>query len=226
MKMVYVPEGSFEMGSTTGDDDEKPVRQVYLDAYWIDKYEVTNGQYKQCVAAGACTQPFSPRSAMRSSYYGGTSYPSYPVINVEWNQAQAYCQWAGGNLPTEAQWEKAARGTDARTYPWGNNSPNWMLANYNGTKLDTVEVGSYPQGASPFGALDMAGNVWEWVRDWYGDYDPNETSNPNGPVSGTSRVLRGGNWWTWSKFIRASYRYRFNPSYQDVLIGFRCASAP
>ncbi len=226
MEMVYVPEGSFEMGSTKGYDDEKPVRQVYLDAYWIDKYEVTNGQYKQCVAAGACTLPGASGSNTRSSYYDNTSYANYPVITVDWYQAQEYCQWAGGDLPTEAQWEKAARGTNGREFPWGNDVPNSSLANFNGNQGDTVEVGSYPQGVSHYGALDMAGNVWEWVRDWYEGYDANETNNPTGPSSGTYRVLHGGSWNndTWS--IRAANRGSYYPMNWDDFIGFRCVSPP
>ena len=226
MKMVYVPEGSFEMGSATGDRDEKPVRQVYLDAYWIDKYEVTNGQYKQCVAAGACTLPSESGSHTRNSYYDNTSYANYPVITVDWDQAQTYCQWAGGDLPTEAQWEKAARGTDGREFPWGNNVPNSSLANYNMNKGDTDEVGSYPQGVSPYGALDMAGNVWEWARDWYEGYDANEINNPTGPSSGTYRVLRGGCWDYWTRYMRAAFRNGEYPTYSTDLVGFRCVSLP
>ena len=226
MEMVYVPEGSFEMGSATGDDDEKPVRQVYLDAYWIDKYEVTNGQYKQCVDAGMCTKPNGIHSNHRSSYYGTNTYANYPVINVDWYQAQTYCQWAGGDLPTEAQWEKAARGTDGREFPWGNKIPNSAMANFGNYKGDTVEVGTYPYRASPYGALDMAGNVWEWVRDRYGDYDANETNNPTGPSSGAFRVLRGGSWDLGTRGIRAADRYGDNPAAWGTYIGFRCVSPP
>ncbi len=225
-KMVYVPEGSFEMGNTTGTDEEKPVRQVYLDAYWIDKFEVTNAQYEKCVNEGACSKPTSTGSNTRDSYYGDPTYANYPVIYVDWNQAQDYCQWVGGELPTEAQWEKAARGTDGREYPWGNDTPNSSLANYDQNEGDTTAVGSYPKSASPYGALDMAGNVWEWVRDWYGVYDPNETDNPKGLSNGNYRVLRGGSWYNYTRYIRTAYRSLNDPTYADDDIGFRCISSP
>ncbi|NLI41381.1 MAG: SUMF1/EgtB/PvdO family nonheme iron enzyme, partial [Caldisericales bacterium] len=168
MLMVYVPAGEFEMGDEDGALDEQPVHTVYLDEYWIDQTEVTNGQYERCVAADSCTVPKSSYSSTRDSYYGNRSYADYPVIYVDWNQADAYCKWAGGRLPTEAEWEKASRGTDGRDYPWGD-SIDENHANYDGNIGDTSEVGRYPKGASPYGALDMAGNVWEWVSDWYAE---------------------------------------------------------
>ncbi|OQA21226.1 MAG: Serine/threonine-protein kinase StkP [Chloroflexi bacterium ADurb.Bin360] len=223
MEQVYVPEGSFEMGSTTGDEDEKPVRQVYLDAYWIDKFEVTNEQYAQCVAAGVCTKPKHTFSPTHSSYYGDLNYVNYPVIYVSWYQAWDYCQWVGGDLPTEAQWEKAARGTDARIYPWGNDS---RVEIYVGIIKDTVSGGTYPQGASPYGALDMAGNVYEWVRDWYGDYDADETNNPTGPSNGNVKVIRGGSWYYSLRNFRATNRNYSDPTDKYYYIGFRCATSP
>ena len=225
MEMVYVPEGTFIMGSedSDADGDEKPVRHVRLDAYWIDKYEVNNAQYAQCVADGGCTTPGLVRSYTRTSYYGNAEYDNYPVVNVDWHQAQNYCQWAGGDLPTEAQWEKAARGAEGNKYPWGDESPNSNLANYNDNNGDTTAVGSYPRGASPYGAMDMAGNVWEWVKDWYKDtYDPAQTDEPEGPGSGTNRVLRGGSWISYVRFMRSSYRYSVNPTVTDDDVGFRC----
>jgi serine/threonine-protein kinase len=228
MEMVYVPKGEFTMGSTDSDadDDESPVREVRLDAYWIDKYEVSNGQYQKCVNAGKCTKPSSTESFSRSSYYGNAKYDDFPVIYVTWHQAKAYCEWAGGSLPTEAQWEKAARGTDARKYPWGDESPNSNLVNYGEIKGDTTAVGSYPRGASPYGAMDMAGNVWEWVLDWYGPYDAAETNNPQGPGTGDYRVLRGGSWNNINWYIRSGLRYYDFPTDASLRIGFRCVSSP
>ncbi|HPL80999.1 MAG TPA: bifunctional serine/threonine-protein kinase/formylglycine-generating enzyme family protein, partial [Anaerolineaceae bacterium] len=165
MEMVYVPEGTFTMGSNNV-DYEKPAREVYLDAYWIDKYEVSNAQYKICVEAGECNEPQS------TDRYNNSNYANHPVVNVDWHQASAYCEWAGGRLPTEAEWEKAARGPNGNKYPWGNDSPSCSLVNYGGCIDDTTVVGSYPAGASYYGAMDMAGNVWEWVNDWWsGRYD-------------------------------------------------------
>ena len=224
MEMVYVPKGKFTMGSTDSDawDDESPVREVSLDAYWIDKYEVSNGQYQKCVNAGKCTKPSYTDSSTRSSYYGKAEYDNYPVIYVSWHQAKAYCEWAGGSLPTEAQWEKAARGTDARKYPWGDESPNSNLVNYGKIKGDTTAVGSYPRGVSPYGAMDMAGNVWEWVLDWYGPYDAAETNNPQGPGTGDYRVLRGGGWYDVSWDIRSALRNFNFPTFTYAMEGFRC----
>ena len=226
MEMVYVPEGTFTMGREMGESNEKPVRQVYLDAYWIDKYEVTNAQYTQCVADGACSEPSNTSSYTRSSYYGNATYADHPVIYVNWNQAQDYCTWVGADLPTEAQWEKAARGTDGRTYPWGNNGPNNDLANYNQNEGDTTAVGSYPEGASPFGALDMAGNVWEWVLDNYGIYKSGDTNNPKGPTGGGTNVIRGGSYYYYTSSIRTAYRYYYFPTFTGFNVGFRCASPP
>ena len=227
MVMVYVPAGEFEMGGSDADawNREKPVHPVDLDAYWIDKYEVSNAQYALCVAAGDCTKPSSTGSRDRSNYYGNPDYDNYPVIYVSWHQAQAYCQWAGGELPTEAQWEKAARGTDSRTYPWGNESPTSSLARYNWNTGDTSPVTDYESGASPYGALNMAGNVWEWVRDWYDSnyYSNSPAENPSGPASGGYRVLRGGSWSNDNWYVRAAFRGSDSPTLTSVYIGFRCA---
>ncbi len=224
MEMVYVPAGVFEMGSDDGRSDEKPVRQVYLDEYWIDKYEVSNAQYALCVAAGACFQPSSKKSWTRGSYYGNPEYDHYPVMHVSWNDAKNYCKWAGGELPTEAQWENAARGPDGRTYPWGNDSPDSSLANYNKNEGDTTKVGNYPAGASPYGALDMAGNLWEWVRDNYGAYQANELDNPTGAKEDGAKVIRGGSVYTYPRGICAAIRYSLNPASADGGVGFRCSS--
>ena len=226
MEMVFVPEGTFEMGSNTGDDDEKPVRQVNLDGYWIDKYEITNAQYAQCVSEGACSEPGSLSSYTRETYYGDVTYANYPVIHVTWYQAQEYCQWIGGNLPTEAQWEKTARGTDSREYPWGNETPDYSRANYDLSIGDTTAVGSYPSGASPYGAMDMAGNVWEWVRDGFDVYSPNETNNPTGPSDTVYRTIRGGNYFDLPSAIRSAYRFYGEPDLSGYDIGFRCILPP
>ena len=224
MEMVYVPAGEFTIGSEGGDSDEQPIHEVYLNAYWIDKYEVTNGQYAQCVAAGSCSAPGSTGSYTRSSYYGNSQYEDYPVIYVSWYDAEDYCTWAGGRLPSEAEWEKAARGTDERVYPWGDVSPTSQLVNYN--TRDTKTVGSYPDGASPYGALDMAGNVWEWVADWYGSYSSGVVSNPQGPSTGDYRILRGGSWGNYVEGLRASDRDGYYPDYSGYYYGFRCATSP
>jgi formylglycine-generating enzyme required for sulfatase activity len=218
-EMVYVPAGEFLMGSedADADNDENPEHTVFLDAYWIYKNEVTNAQYRQCIEDGIC--------------FGDLSrYPEndYPAVYISWYEAKDYCQWAGGRLPTEAEWEKTARGEDGRTYPWGEADPNCSLAQYDGCSGDTVPVGSLPDGASPYGALDMAGNVWEWVADWYdADYYQNSPlQNPAGPGSGMYRVLRGGSWNNIERHLRASSRYWFNPDGSSHYHGFRCLSSP
>jgi formylglycine-generating enzyme required for sulfatase activity len=219
MTLLYVPAGEFTMGSDTGHNDERPVHTVYLDAFWIDQTEVTNGMYKTCVQSGKCAKPSS------IDYYGFTNYPA---VNVNWNDAAAYCSWAGRRLPTEAEWEKAARGTDGRTYPWGNEAPNDNLLNYDGHPTgDIAKVGSYPNGASPYGAYEMAGNVWEWANDWYGKtyYQDSPSSNPLGPESGEYRVIRGGSLNDAGSSVRVTYRNWNIPADEYHLsIGFRCAT--
>jgi len=220
-EMVLIPAGSFQMGSEEGDSDEKPVHTVQISSFYMDKYEVTNGEYKKCVDAGSCRAPISVESYTRSSYYGDSRYENYPVINVDWTQAKAYCEWKGGRLPTEAEWEYAARGgLRGMKYPNGD-SISQSEANYSGS--DTVKVGSYdPNG---YGLYDMAGNVWEWTNDWYDAnyYENSPSRDPQGPSNGEYRVIRGGSWLDDSLFIRVSNRIRYGtPNWHDGY-GFRCA---
>ena len=246
MIMVLVPAGNFTMGSNPGDlmtlcsqyyDDcnmdwftaEEPVHTVHLDAYWIDQTEVTNGMYAKCVQAGACQPPSDPSSSTRTSYYGDPQYADYPVIYVNQSDARAYCAWTGRRLPTEAEWEKAARGENGYTYPWGNSVPACSLANFLGSNGaacagDTTAVGGYPAGTSPYGALDMAGNVWEWMADWYAPayYGSSPSSNPTGPGSGQSYVLRGGSWLYDGYNLRSAKRGAGVPSLRSDNLGFRC----
>ena len=224
---ILIPAGEFVMGSPDGEAENNKELQhtVYLNDYLIDKYEVTNAYYQMCVDASECTTPQNTSSSTRTLYYGTDTYADYPVINVTWNQARAFCAWAGKRLPTEAEWEKAARGSDTRKYPWGDSAPGCTKTNYDWCVDDTSRVGSYPSGASPYGVMDMAGNVWEWVNDWYDDsyYSVSPLSNPQGPTTGTYRVLRGGSWDRHDFFIRAAYRGRGSPQLWDGDYGFRCA---
>jgi len=216
--MVYIPAGEFNMGSNTGDPDERPQLRVYLDAFYIDKTEVTDAQYRKCVEAGACDTPG------KTTYYDNADYAQPPVVYVSWSDADAYCRWAGKRLPTEAEWEKAARGIGTRTYPWGEGI-DCDHAQYNECGGQTVPVGSKLKGASPYGALDMAGNVWEWVADWYdsGYYRESPARNPPGPGSGTLKVLRGGSWDHDQGFARCASRSGLVPSAKNSYVGFRCA---
>jgi formylglycine-generating enzyme required for sulfatase activity len=228
MVQVYVPAGEFTMGNDSGASDQRPAHTVYLDSFWMDRTEVTNAMYAPCVSAGACTPPLETRSITRPDYYGNAQFADYPVLFVNWQQARAYCEWTGRRLPTEAEWEKAARGSDGRLYPWGNEVPGPSRTNFNRVRGDTVAAGSYAGqngNASFYGALDMAGNVWEWVSDWYsGTYYPTSpASNPQGPASGAVRVLRGGAWDSAGADVRAAARFQFGPTNRQNFIGFRCA---
>ena len=209
----------------TCSSDEQPLHTVTLSAYSIDKYEVTNARYKACVDAGGCTAPGSVNSSTRSLYYGTITYADYPVLDVTWYQASAFCAWAGKRLPTEAEWEKAARGSSVtRKYPWGNSAPDCTKTNYSLCVNDTSRVGSYPSGASPYGVMDMAGNVWEWVNDWYGEsyYSVSPGVNPQGPSTGSYRVLRGGSWYYYDNLVRSADRINVNPDGWFSNGGFRC----
>jgi eukaryotic-like serine/threonine-protein kinase len=220
MVMIYVPKGVFTMGSSLGDPDEKPLHDVYMDAFWIDQTEVTNAMY-----------------ALFAPSISGLD----PAQNVSWEQATAYCAWAGSRLPTEAEWEKAARGTEESIYPWGNQTPANDLVNFadlqsrlswadtsvnDGYKI-VAPVGSYPAGASPYGILDMAGNLAEWVNDWYDEtyYSTTPLENPLGPTEGDFRVLRGGSWYSTAASLRTTDRGWYIPEGGTNYAGFRCAQS-
>jgi formylglycine-generating enzyme required for sulfatase activity len=222
MAMVYVPAGEFTMGSLKDDPearrDEMPQHIVYLDAFWIDRTEVTNAQYRRCVEAGTCREPGCWDQAKFNA-------ADQPVVCVDWWDAQSYCQWVGAQLPTEAQWEKAARGTDGRRYPWGDEWDSSRCNSIESSLRRTVPVGSYPDGASPYGALDMAGNAWEWVADRFSDgyYAIAPTRNPTGSETGGMRLLRGGSWLNYPQQVRCAVRLRIHPTYRMDVDGFRCA---
>ncbi len=243
--MVCVPAGPFTMGSYSGDNDEEPPRKVYVDEFLIDKFEVTFEQYDRCVRAGNCNKP---HIILLSRFKGPKGMPKkgtkvkakvnqkFPVVGITWHDADKYCRSLGKRLPTEAEWEKAARGTDGRRYPWGAKAPDCRLANIDlcGRKLS--EVGKHPKGASPYGAQDMTGNVWEWVADWYDPKfyaKPEARQNPVGPVNPVDpisgrlvyryKVLRGGSYTGSPGPLWTSYRFRLLPNTRGDDIGFRCA---
>jgi len=231
--MVLVSAGEFQMGGVKGDlnaeSHEKPSRAVYLDAYYIDRIEVTNELYKRCVDARGCDLPkqtYFFENSPRRIYYGNPEYDLYPVVYVDWNMAKNYCEWRGSRLPTEAEWEKAARGANALLYPWGDTEPTCLMVNYKEDCVHrTSKVGFYEMGKSPYGAYDMAGNVWEWVADWYRQdyYENSLPTNPSGPDSGQAKVLRGGSWSNAIDDIRTSERRRYPLNHNDNTLGFRCA---
>jgi formylglycine-generating enzyme required for sulfatase activity len=268
MVMLYVPSGEFEMGNQDGYTNEKPPHMVGLDDFWIDQTEVTNAMFQKFVEA---TSYKTDAQKIGQSYVyqegkniitvnkwklvNGANWlhpegsdstiiglDSYPVVQISWNDANAYCKWANARLPTEAEWEMAARGTDGRIYPWGNLPPKGTLANLADKNLDAVwakkaindgfefasPVGIYPDGVSPFGALDMAGNAAEWVADLY-QYDyywRSPYSNPTGPASGVMRVMRGGQWSFTADGLRSTARVPHSPTYSIDYSGFRCAANP
>lgn len=245
MRMVYVPSGEFRMGSNDHQDDEKPVHNVYLEVYWIDQYEVTNGMYAKCVKVKICGLPFPDEMSMVFSFpsqefllYGpGDSkffdqlatdqeFFNQPVTSVPWDFANAYCRWVGRRLPTEAEWEKAARGVDRRTYPWGEEV-DCTKANLYSCAGKPSRVGSFEAGQSPYGAYDMAGNALEWVADWYGRsyYQESAYENPLGPGTGLYRVYRGGSWSSEEAASRTTNRPGNVANLPLEFIGFRCASS-
>jgi eukaryotic-like serine/threonine-protein kinase len=258
MEMIYVKAGEFIMGTEdieaqriyTGNGvayPEIPQQTVSLNGFWMDKYEVTTSQYAKCVAAGVCKLAGEINNPVFAGleYYTNDKYANYPIINVSWFQARAYCSWAGRRLPTEAEWEKAARGTDGRKYPWGNEKVNSELANFcdkdctaahpnpsfNDGYPEVAPVGSYPKGASPYGIMDMAGNVWEWTSTIPKPYPYNANDGREGQQDiaygskWPQRVLRGGTWSNGVWWVRSSVRYRIVGVYINNNIGFRCAAS-
>jgi serine/threonine-protein kinase len=222
--LVAIPAARFAMGSVDGPADEQPPHEVVLDPYYIDQFEVTNGRYQACVQAGACLPPASAGSFTRAAYFGSPEYVDHPVVAVTWDQAVAFCAWDGGKrLPTEAEWEFAARGDDGRRFPWGNDFDPSRLPAGEG---DTTRAGTYPAGASPYGVHDLAGNVLEWTADFYEPlyYIESVSENPPGPEFGDERVLRGGSFGNpEGQFYTTTRRYHLRPDYADVDVGFRCA---
>jgi formylglycine-generating enzyme required for sulfatase activity len=246
MVLAYIPGGEYDMGAADTDEralaDERPRRRVTLDGYWIDVTEVTNAMYARCVDEGACNTPASEDTYFVVGYYASNNCADYPVVNVSWIDADAYCRWAGRELPTEAQWEAAARGLSAALFPWGDEPPSGRTANFcdnncpSDDRIRDVDdgyagpapIGSYPAGANAYGVLDLAGNVWEWVADWSSaHYDATSpVENPTGPEQGDLRVLRGGSWITIPAELRGSNRHAALPDLSSHSIGFRCALTP
>ncbi len=251
MTSVYVPEGTFMRGGLDGvaDINESPAEKVTLRGLWMDKFEVTNGMFLLCVQAGACGLPhygaqILTKSKTREQYFRNTEFNDFPVVYVGWGDADAYCKWAGRRLPSEAEWEYSARGSfpSLNTFPWGDNQPDGSYANFNFNVGDTQRIGSYPAGASPFGVLDMAGNVAEWVNDFFDSdyYSQHSLQNPTGPIARNNffaRVVRGGSFGDPWQYVRVSKRSSTlgpDPSQPDGsekfygisadTIGFRCAS--
>jgi formylglycine-generating enzyme required for sulfatase activity len=233
--MVFVEAGEFLMGSDdSGRDNQSPEHTVYVDSFWMYKHEVTNTQF------AAFLNALGNQLGNRSYWYDQSgygrlyrnngewisiqSYEDYPIMEVSWFGADAYCRWTGGRLPTEAEWEKAARGTDGRLYPWGEGiSCNY--ANYAGCYISVAPVWEQSEGASPYGALNMAGNVWEWVADWYDENYYNQTvinNNPQGPENGTRRSIRGGSWGDYGEDLAITGRYGVDPDQTTAYGGFRC----
>lgn len=256
MVMVYVPAGEFEMGSDDSEVDtalemcntyyegdcqrewfevEQPVHATALNAFWIDRTEVTIAQYQRCVEAEACEPPARSNSDTRATYYGDVAYNDYPIVNVNWEQANVYCEWAGGRLPTEAEWEYAARGPEGRRYPWGNEYDgarlnscdvncgySWAEEQFDDGYGDTAPVGSYPDGASWSGVLDLAGNVWEWTADWFGEYTAERQENPSGSSSGAGRAVRGDSADGTRAVSRGVARHGMAANRTYEYTGFRC----
>ena len=234
--MVEIPTGSFPMGVPPGDRDggrdEYPRHEVLLDTFLIDQFEVTNGRYLEFIKSTGHRVPQNPTNPTRNLWQGGTiteSLAERPVINVDWFDADAYCKWAGKRLPTEAEWEKSAKGTSDRRFPWGNVEPTAKHLNYNqkwiGEKT-LMPVGSYEAGKSPYGVYDIVGNVWEWVNDWYDAryYEKSPSKNPPGPQEGTKKVIRGAGWQNETPTVRIFTRVDSDPTMRNESTGFRCAA--
>ena len=247
MTLVYVPAGKFYMGALEYDEqsnqDEFPLREVNLDAFWIDRTEVTNAMFaaflntKGVETAGGLpwyevSSPDAQIFVRGPLWVVEDGFEDHPIVEVTWEAANAYCEWVGRRLPTEAEWEKAARGPEGLIYPWGDEPPNCGLVNFwTGSTFcaeGAASVGSFPAGASPSGALDMSGNVWEWTSDWYDEryYQNAANDNPTGPTSGNAKVFRGGAWESGPRNLRASDRNMDHTNAARYRLGFRCAVTP
>jgi formylglycine-generating enzyme required for sulfatase activity len=226
--MVEIPAGPFWMGRDGMEalEDERPRHQVTLDSYWMDAHEVTTAQYAKFLATTNRAAPWLWELVEL------VRHGDRPVIGVDWFDAAGYCEWVGKRLPTEAEWEKAARGTDERLYPWGNAKPTAALANFAlGARFSydqvLMPVGTYKQAASPYGLTEMAGNVWEWVQDWYAGnfYENAPPHDPKGPEQGQFKVLRGGSWSDLPKYLLTYGRFKLPPGTRNSYTGFRCAKS-
>jgi formylglycine-generating enzyme required for sulfatase activity len=226
--MVEIPAGEFAMGldGLQALGDERPRHRVWLPTFFIDLHEVTTAQYASFLAATNRLVPWQWDTVDLIQHH------DRPVIGVDWSDADAYCQWKGKRLPTEAEWEKSARGTDGRLYPWGNWVPNKDLANFaSGARFGysqvLMPVQSYERGKSPYGLLQMAGNVWEWVQDWYAAnyYEVSPEHNPQGPEEGQFKVLRGGSWSDLPKYLLTYGRFKLLPETRNSYTGFRCSKS-
>ena len=226
--MIEIPEGLFTMGfdGTQALEDERPKHQVWLPAFFMDLHEVTTAQYAAFLAATNRLAPWQWNTVELSQH------SDRPVIGVDWSDADSYCRWNGRRLPTEAEWEKSARGTDGRLYPWGNRVPSNDLANFAlGARFSysqvLMPVQSYEQGKSPYGLYQMAGNVWEWVQDWYAAnyYEVSPEQSPQGPEQGQFKVLRGGSWSDLPKYLLTYGRFKLSPETRNSYTGFRCAKS-
>jgi formylglycine-generating enzyme required for sulfatase activity len=222
---VLIPAGPYIRGTNVGGFDEQPVRTIYIDGFFIDRYEVTNAQYQEFVEATGHRKPGPPSRYAKNM--AKMRRPNQPVVYVSWEDADAYCRWKGKRLPTEAEWEKAMRGTDGRLWPWGNaerlGAANWARVN-DGYEV-TASVGTFREDRSPFGVMDGAGNVMEWVQDWYSEqaYRESAERNPQSPEHGIYRVLRGGGYTTTGSDLRITSRSKMVADFRDETIGFRCA---
>jgi len=223
--MAMIPAGEFWMGvdGTVGLDDERPRHKVWLDAFAMDVHEVTTKRYAAFLASTGRKPPLL-WDLVDVSVHGDR-----PVVGVDWQDAEAYCRWAGKRLPTEAEWEKAARGTDERRHPWGNQAPSPARANFGlGARFSysqvLMPVGHYEGGISPYGLYDLAGNVWEWVQDWYKGsyYEESPERNPRGPEEGQFKVLRGGSWSDLPNYLLTYGRFKLPPETRNSYTGFRC----
>lgn len=225
--MILIPAGTFLMGNEKGQNSEKPVRVIDLDAYWIDQYEVPMPQFYAFAATTGHREPrLAGYLALASVDMASFVEPTKPVAGVSWQDADAYCRWKGKRLPTEAEWEKAAKGQTQRQWPWGD-TPDPMLTNLEGVEdqfAGTAPVDSFVAGRSPYGVYNMTGNVMEWVNDWYDEhyYKVIPARNPQGPSIGDEKVIRGGSWHDSFRYAHTYSRFKMLPEYRDVTIGFRC----